>query len=178
LVLVPEESEALYRVREQLAGISFPIDAVGRTRQVSGAVVFDAQGRVVPELSVVRVNVNSLRSDESRRDNYVRQNTLQTSRYPEAALVPVEVQGLTFPLPESGSTQVTITGDMTIRSVTRRIVWTGTAHFEPGGLRIEAGTSFTFSEFNLQQPRAAMVLSVADTIRLEVNARLVLQNAG
>src|SRR5690606_34382214 len=172
LAVVSGESEALYRVREQLAGISFPVDAVGRTRQVSGAVVFDEEGRVIPELSEVRVNLASLQSDQSRRDNFVRQNTLQTSRYPDAVLVPTEVRGLTFPLPQEGSAPVTIVADLTIRNVTRQVEWTGTAYFEPGAVRIEAGTSVTFADFDLQQPRTAAVLSVADTIRLEANVRM------
>lgn len=178
LAVVSGESEALYRVREQLAGISFPVDAVGRTRQVSGAVVFDEEGRVIPELSEVRVNLASLQSDQSRRDNFVRQNTLQTSRYPDAVLVPTEVRGLTFPLPQEGSAPVTIVADLTIRNVTRQVEWTGTAYFEPGAVRIEAGTSVTFADFDLQQPRTAAVLSVADTIRLEANVRMSVEQAG
>jgi hypothetical protein len=34
--VVAERSEARYRVREQLAGISFPSDAVGTTRAIEG----------------------------------------------------------------------------------------------------------------------------------------------
>jgi len=167
--VVPAESEALYRVREELVGIPLPVEAVGRTNEVSGTVVFDAHGRVVRELSVARVNLNSLKSDQSRRDNFVRQNTLQTSKYPEAVLVPTEVRGLTFPLPEEGSAPVTIAGELTIRDVTRPVEWSGTAYFEPGAMRIEASTSFTFADFSLQQPRVPFVLSVSDTIRLEAS---------
>jgi hypothetical protein len=36
LELVPAQSEARYRVREQLAGINFPTDAVGVSKQVQG----------------------------------------------------------------------------------------------------------------------------------------------
>ena len=175
--VVSAESEALYRVREEVAGIPLPVDAVGRTNEVSGTVVFDAQGRVVRELSVARVNLNSLRSDESRRDNFVRQNTLQTSRYPEAVLVPTEVRGLPWPLPQEGSAAVTITGDLTIRDVTRCVEWTGTATFEPGAMRIEARTEFTFADFSLQQPRVPLVLSVEDLIRLEADIRFQLVDA-
>ncbi|MBO8142221.1 MAG: YceI family protein [Firmicutes bacterium] len=166
------DSEALYRVREELVNVPLPVDAVGRTRQVEGTVVFDEDGQVVPELSAVRVNLAALESDQSRRDNFLRQNTLQTAQYPEAVLVPVEVRGLEFPLPEQGSAPVTIVGDMTIRDVTRRVEWTGTARFEPGGMRIEAGTAFTFADFKLDQPRVPILLSVDDMIRLEANVRL------
>ncbi|HLT58654.1 MAG TPA: YceI family protein [Limnochordales bacterium] len=167
----PDASEALYRVREELVGVTLPGDAVGRTDYISGAAVFDEQGRIVTELSEVRVNLATLQSDRPQRDNYVRYNTLETARWQDAILVPVEVQGLPWPLPEEGSVPVTIVGDLTIKDLTRRVEWTGTATFEPGAMRIEARTEFTFAEFNLQQPRVPLVLSVEDLIRLEANIR-------
>ena len=164
-------SETLYRVREQLVGLPLPNDAVGRTNYVSGTAVFDEEGRIVPELSEVRVAVATLRSDRPQRDNYVRYTTLEASRYPDTVLVPVEVRGLPWPLPQEGSAPVTIVGDLTIRDVTRRVEWTGTATFEPGAMRIEATTQFTFADFSLQQPRVPLVLSVEDVIRLEADVR-------
>ena len=170
--VVAAESEALYRVREQFVNVSLPVDAVGRTRQIQGQVAFDEAGTVIVDRSGVRVNLASLQSDQARRDNFLRQNTLQTNRYPEAVFIPAEVRGLSFPLPAQGSVPVTIVGDMTIRDVTRRVEWTGTAHFDPQGMRIEASTAFTFRDFSLEQPRMPFLLSVEDTIRLEANVRL------
>lgn len=162
-------SEALYRVREELVGVALPGDAVGRTNWISGTAAFDEQGRVIPELSVVRVNLATLTSDRPQRDNYVRYTTLEAARWPEAVMVPVEVQGMPWPLPAEGSVPVTVVGDLTIKDVTRRIAWTGTATFERGAMRIAVQTQFDFAEFNLQQPRVPLVLSVEDLIRLEAN---------
>lgn len=169
--VVAAESEALYRVREEFVNVALPVDAVGRTRQIQGHVVFDEAGTVIANLSSVRVNLASLQSDQARRDNFLRQNTLQTNQYPDAVLIPSEIRGLTFPLPAQGSVPVTIAGDMTIRNVTRRVEWTGTAHFDPQGMRIEATTAFTFQDFALQQPRVPFLLGVDETIRLEADVR-------
>ena len=38
-VLVPEKSEARFRVREQLANANLPNDAIGRTKEFTGALV-------------------------------------------------------------------------------------------------------------------------------------------
>ncbi|OUN00453.1 MAG: hypothetical protein BAA04_11250 [Firmicutes bacterium ZCTH02-B6] len=162
-------SQALYRVREELVGVALPGDAVGRTNWISGTAVFDEQGQVIPELSAVRVNLATLQSDRPQRDNYVRYTTLEAGRWPEAVMVPVEVQGLPWPLPEEGSVPVTVVGDVTIKDVTRRLEWTGTASFEPGAMRVSVRTQFNFAEFNLQQPRVPLVLSVEDLIRLEAD---------
>ena len=99
--VVAEGSEVRYRVREQLVGLSFPNDAVGATSAVEGAIVFDAQGRLVPGDSRFTVDLRTLRSDEARRDNYVRRNTLETDRYPMVAFAPAEARGLPAPLPRS-----------------------------------------------------------------------------
>ncbi|PYP41416.1 MAG: hypothetical protein DMD43_06570, partial [Gemmatimonadetes bacterium] len=48
LVLAPEGTEARYRVREQLAELKLPSDAIGVTHDVTGQIVLDEQGRVVP----------------------------------------------------------------------------------------------------------------------------------
>lgn len=171
LVVDAANSEALYRVREQLAGVNFPNDAVGRTKDISGVVVIAADGQILTDRSAVTVNVARLQSDQSRRDNFIRMNTLQTSRYPEVHFVPTEIRGLPLPLPAEGQAAITVRGELTIRNVTRPVEWTGTATFTPDGMNVAASTVITFEEFQLAKPRVAAVLSVDDQIRLEVDIR-------
>src|SRR5215216_6262618 len=44
-VIAPEGNEARYRVREQLAGVDLPSDAVGVTKGVSGQILVESDGR-------------------------------------------------------------------------------------------------------------------------------------
>jgi len=171
LEVVPSASEARYRVREQLAGYNFPNDAVGTTRSISGIITFDTQGRLGPG-SKLTVDLRTLKSDEAKRDNYLRANTLTTASFPYAELVPREVRGLPFPLPGSGSASVQIVGDLTVRGVTRPTTWDGTALFQGRAVRLQARTAFKFGEFDLTQPRIFRVLSIEDLIRLEVDLTL------
>src|SRR5919201_5331474 len=127
--VVADRSEARYRVREQLVGVSFPNDAVGTTGAIDGGIALDAQGRVAVSDSRFAVDLRSLRSDEPRRDNYIRRNTLETERYPTAVFVPVELRGLPFPFPATGSASFQLVGDLTIRDVSRRVTWDATASF-------------------------------------------------
>ncbi len=160
-------SEARYRVREQLVGVNFPNDAVGTTRTLSGGVVLGADGRVAS--GRFTVNLASLQSDEARRDNFIRRNTLQTDRFPEAVFVPKEVRGLRLPLRPGDKARVEIVGDLTIREVTRSVTWLGEYEVTPEGVRLQANTRFRFEDFRLTQPRVAVVLSVENEIRLEVD---------
>lgn len=171
-VVVSAESEARYRVREQLVGVDLPSDAVGRTRAITGALVLEG-GQVVSEASRFQVDLRTLTSDQARRDNFIRRNTLQADQYPYAVFVPREVRGLPSPLPSSGEHSFQLIGDLTIRDVTRSVTWEVRARVEGDRVIAQARTQFTFADFNLQPPRVPVVLSVDETIRLEVD--LVLQ---
>ncbi|MER3459207.1 MAG: hypothetical protein C4309_11800, partial [Chloroflexota bacterium] len=165
--LVPEGSEARYRVREQLARLSFPSDAVGATKAISGQIVVNPDGTILSEKSKIVVDLTTLRSDENRRDNYIKNNTLQTSRFPTAEFVPREIRGLSSPLPASGEGTFQLIGDLTLHGVTRPVTWEVTARLDGQTLTGSATTSFTFADFNLTVPQVFVVLSVDETIRLE-----------
>jgi polyisoprenoid-binding protein YceI len=167
--VVGEESAVRYRVREQLVGLSFPNDAVGATSAVEGGVAFDARGRVLPDGSRFAVDLRTLRSDEARRDNYVRRNTLETERYPTVTFVPTETRRLPFPLPQSGSVPFELVGDLTVKETTRRVTWDATASFDGARVTVRARTAFRFGDFGLRVPRVSVVLSVEDDIKLEAD---------
>ena len=167
--VVAEGSEVRYRVREQLVGLNFPNDAVGVTGAVEGGVAFDAQGRVVPGDSRFTIDLRTLRSDEARRDNYVRRNTLETDRYPTVTFVPTEARRLPVPLPQSGTVPFELIGDLTVQDATRRVTWDATAAFDGPKVTIRARTAFRFGDFGLRVPRVSVVLSVEDDIKLEAD---------
>jgi polyisoprenoid-binding protein YceI len=173
LVVAPSGNEARYRVREQLVRVDLPNDAVGETGKVSGGLSFDSAGRVIASASRFVIDAATLESDRERRDGYVRNRTLDTETYPTIVLRPTEVRGLAWPLPAAGTDSFEISGELTIKGVTRPTTWRAAARFEDGAAGGSAATAFTFDDFGLAQPRVPVVLSVADTIRLEYDFRLV-----
>lgn len=159
--------EARYRVREQLVQVGIA-DAVGTTQAVKGQVALQgtrATGEFV-------VDLRELRSDQQRRDNYLRQNTLQTDRFSTATFRPKEVKGLPSPLPQRGRFPVQVVGDLTIRDVTQEVVWEGEAEFSGEEVKVRLKTEFPFERFQLTQPRVPILLSVENRIRLEVDLSL------
>ena len=173
LVVAPDGNEVRYRVREQLVGLDLPNDAVGATSDVTGGIAFDAKGNLVPASSRFVVNVATLESDKDRRDGYVRGRILEASEYPTVTLAPTSIKGLTLPLPASGSKTFEVVGDLTVHGVTKPTTWQVEAAFNRGRVTGTATTTFPFSEFGLTQPRVPVVLSVADTIKLEYAFSLV-----
>jgi polyisoprenoid-binding protein YceI len=172
-VVADSGNEVRYRVREQLAGIDFPNDAVGKTTAVSGGIAIGADGKPVPDGSKFIVKLDSLTSDRDRRDGYLRRRTLETEQYPTVELTPTALKGVTLPIPATGSRTMELLGDLTIRGVTRPTSWKVSARFEAGRITGSASTSFAFTDFQLTKPRVASVLSVADTIHLEYDFTLV-----
>jgi polyisoprenoid-binding protein YceI len=165
-------NEVRYRVRERLVELDMPNDAIGRTGEVTGAIVLDSAGKVIPSASGFTVEVSGLISDRDRRDRFVRERLLETDKHPTVELVPKAIRGLKLPLPTSGSGTFELLGNLTVKGVTRPTVWKVDATFSQEGATGVSTTAFTFEDFDLTQPRVPVLLSVADTIRLEYAFRL------
>lgn len=161
-------SKATYRVREQLARLNLPNDAVGVTESVSGSLVIRPDGSFAPE-SAVTVDLRTLKSDEDRRDAWLRENTTQTDRFPTARFVPRRQQGLPLPLPASGTVKFQMTGDMLMHGVTSELMWNVTASLAPGSATGQATTRFQFAKFAITPPKLFGLISVEDDIRLEID---------
>jgi polyisoprenoid-binding protein YceI len=171
-------SVARYRVKEQFAQQNLPHDAVGETPEVSGALVLDAAGRVIPGQSKITINARSLRSDESDRDDYLWEGGLETGRFQNIEMVVESLTGLPWPLPQDGERKFQLHGSMTAHGVTSPTTWQVTARFAPGGVQGQAITSFTFDKFGMKRPIAIFLLSVEDNIRLELDFVATVQPLG
>ncbi len=171
--VAPTGNEARYRVREQLVGRDLPNDVIGVTKFVSGRIIVDQDGKVRQDSSKIVVLVDSLKSDQTRRDNYLRRRTLETTKYPNVEIVPTSIQGLLTPMAPGTTRTLTLTGNVTIHGVTRPTTWQVVARPDGSAVVGTATTAFTFKDFTLEQPKVPIVLSVADTVKLEYDFRFV-----
>jgi polyisoprenoid-binding protein YceI len=171
--LVPEESEARYRVREQLAGLDFPNDAVGVTKEIAGSLVLDAENGSIGDGSEFRIQLASLTTDSERRDGYVRRRTLEVQDFPEAVLVPLRFLDHPVPFPETGSASFRLEADLTLHGETRTTLWDITCDFGADVITGLATTAFPFNTFGITIPQVARVLSVDNNIRLELEFKVV-----
>jgi polyisoprenoid-binding protein YceI len=171
--VVTDGSQAGFQVREQLARLSFPSDAIGTTNAVTGSIVLGADGKIVSDQSKFVVDLTSLHTDSAMRDRFIDRNTLDTASYPTATFVPTEIKGLPSPLPTSGKHTFQMIGNLTIHGVTRPVTWNVTSQVDGNDVTGQATTSFKFEDFGMRQPRAAAVLSVNDDVKLQVTLHLV-----
>jgi polyisoprenoid-binding protein YceI len=172
---VGDGSSAQYRVREQLAGISFPSDAVGKAAGVSGAIEFAADGSIVSQRSKLLVDLRTLTSDQSMRDGFIKgPQVLNTEQYPLVEFVPKRAVGLPWPFPSAAPAQAgfQLIGDMTAHGVTKEVTWNVIATFGQGRVAGRADTELTFDTFAIPKPKLARLLSVDDAIKLEIELKL------
>jgi polyisoprenoid-binding protein YceI len=169
---VSSGTSADYHARERLAFFSFPTDAVGTTTAVRGGIVLDANGRIVPAQSQFVIDLRTLKSDRSQRDQYIQANTLQTARYPQAAFSVERAVGLPAVLPNSGMLHFTLVGNLTVHGVKRSTTWAVTATLGSRSVTGVATTRVTLTAFGMTPPQVGFVLGVNDTLTLDINARL------
>lgn len=166
LVLDSSSSTASYHATETLVGNNLPTPAIGTTPGVSGNVVIAADGSIDPDQSMITVDLSMLKSDEGRRDNFIKTNTLQTSKFPTATFVAREAQGLSMPLPTSGQAVFELLGDLTVHGVTNPATWQVTAQFADSSVSGNATTTVKLTDFGMSPPKAGPVLSIVDDIVL------------
>ena len=110
----PQQSKATFRVREQLARIELPTDAVGTTGAVEGQLTLGADGSIDSRNSRITVDLRQLTTDSAQRDNFIKRNTLQTEQFPHATFIPTRADSLPNPLPERGQHTFRLTGTLTV----------------------------------------------------------------
>ena len=167
-----EGTIARYLVREQLARLSMPSDAIGSTDRVEGSIRVGRDGAILEDVSRIKVDLRTLRSDETRRDGYLNRNTLESDRFPFAEFVVLSAPGLERPLPVTGQVTFQLMGDMTIHGVTAPLIWDVELFVDDGKATGQATTSFPFHLFDMEIPNLFFILSVEDNIRLEIDLAL------
>lgn len=167
-------STAGYRVREKLAALPAKSDAVGRSPAVTGSVKVEGSGAALSATDArFEVDLTKLASDESRRDNRIRTDGLQTNQFPRATFVSTKA----IPLPaETASGQpvkATAEGDLTIHGVTKRVSIPLDVRVAGGKGELVGSLGFPMSDFNITPPNIGGFVTVDPDATLEF--KLVLE---
>ena len=165
-----ENSEVRYIAEEELVGKGANT-AIGSTKAFIGNIYFDETGLPLA-CSRWDADLRTLTSDESRRDNFLYRNTLETETYPLATFILTSVEGLDQAL---GSDEVTFTliGDLTIHGVTKSVSWAATAKLDGDTLTGSANTTFNMADFDIEPPIVGSVVSLDENVKLEADITAV-----
>ena len=157
---VEEGSKATFYVREELASVPLPFDAEVSTTAITGEIHLDGRD------SVIEIDLQSLSSDNSFRDRYIRSRMF--GQHPTGV---VTVKGMSD-LPSgftSGETVTTeVESELLIREVTAPLTFEVEARDEGAEISITGRTTFTWDDLQMQKPSARSVISLDDEVRVEV----------
>ncbi len=166
-------SQAGYRVREKLAFLPAESDAVGRTSMMTGSATFTQTGTATTITAAsFSVNVLSLTSDRSMRDEKIKEIGLESSRYPTATFVLSKPASLPASFASGTIAKVPVTGVFNIHGVSK----TETLEVEMGksGSTVQAVGSITFpwSEFGMTAPSVGGFVNVTEHATMEFDLHL------
>jgi polyisoprenoid-binding protein YceI len=140
-------SLAGYRVKEVLFGQD--TEAVGRTSDVTGSMTIDGTTLTA---AAFEVDLTTVTSDESRRDGQFHGRIMDTATYPTASFTlsaPVELASV----PAAGAaTTVSVTGDLTVRDVTRSVTFDLAATRTADGIAVNGAIPVVFADYGIADP--------------------------
>ena len=168
---VGPSSKATLKVREQLANVAAPSDAILTTNAVSGSFTLLPDGTFTPD-SKIAVDLRTLKSDRTQRDQFIQRNPLETATFPNAEFVPKRTAGLALPLAATGDLTFTITGSMTIHGTAKDVTLDVTAKRAGADLTATATNAtspWKFADFGLTPPSVFVVISIVDRLDMQID---------
>src|SRR5262249_46736428 len=113
--IVPDQTTVSYSVHENLILENKPDNvAVGTTHSEQGNFQIRTGADPLVALMNMTVDLRNLQTDSARRDNFVRQNYLETDRYPTATFVSTCAANLPVNYVDGQEAHFQITGNLTL----------------------------------------------------------------
>jgi polyisoprenoid-binding protein YceI len=179
-MIVPAESKASYHASEEFfpaALAKLGIDAgraqaVGTTQAIEGRFQFDPERPTAPlGENTFTVRLNTLTSNQKKRDDYLRQirdDGPSFDAYPLATFRATAIDGGSGMNAAGRELNLKLTGDLTVREITKREVFDVKAQLTGDTLAGVATTRFLLSDFGIGPIDFPPLLAVADAIGIEV----------
>ena len=172
-----DNSLASYTTREKFFNQPSPIFVTGTTAAITGNLNLDRttwQPAADPP-SVITVDLRTLKTDSSRRDNAIRGRFLESDKYPLATFVLKQVAGVPQSYQEGTEVTVVLEGELTVREITKPVSWQGTAKLEGNTLTGKVGTSeLKYADFGIPQI-TIRILAVENWFKLDMELTAVAQ---
>lgn len=176
-IIVPEESKASYMVDEEFfegalaklgiqAGLA---DVIGSTQEVEGELQLNLDDLSSPlGTNHFTVNLASLATDQSRRDNWTRENGPQFNQFPIAEFTATAIEDAPATYEEGDEVQFKLVGDLTIRTITQPVTFDVTATLEGDTITGVAAAQLLMTDFGIDPPNFANTLSVENEFEVKV----------
>ncbi len=147
-----EASEFGYRVEEVLAGVN--TTAVGRSNEITGLLTIEGTTATAVD---VEVQIDSIESDSSLRDNQFTGRIMNAAEFPTATFNLTEpIEFGTIPVGDEQVT-ATATGELTLRGVTNPVTFEVTAQTTDGRIGVLGSIPVVFADYGIDNPSFGQV---------------------
>lgn len=173
----PTASPRLYRIAQDASQVRFnifeelrgqPKDVIGTSSQVAGEVSVDLANLASTRVGEIRVNARTFVTDDERRNRAIQNRILETEAHEFITFAPAQITGLSGRAEPNKIHPFSMSGNLTIRGVTRPVAWEGgVMALNEGELRIEAHTKVKRSDYQISVPNLPFIANVADEVALE-----------
>jgi polyisoprenoid-binding protein YceI len=172
----PEQSEVRFTLDELLMGN--PNTVIGKTNQVTGDILLDLTTPSQASIGEIRINARSIATDSGMRDRMMRGEILQSSQENFEFIVfkTTSITGLPEKVAPGEEVNFKITGDLTIRDITKPVTFDVKAKLVSGSPdRLEGSASAVVkrADYGLEIPRVPSVADVTDEVKLDIDFKAV-----
>jgi polyisoprenoid-binding protein YceI len=176
-VIVPKESQAFYIVDEEFfqgalaklgieAGLT---DTVGSTQEIEGELQLNLDDLASPlGTNHFVVNLTSLITEQSRRDNWIRENGPRFNAYPLAEFTATAIEDAPDTYFEGEDVRFKLLGELTIREITQPVTFDVTASLEGDTITGVATAQLLMTDFGIEPPNFANTLTVENEFQVRV----------
>jgi polyisoprenoid-binding protein YceI len=133
-----------------------PLETVeGKTNQVSGSVVVDPADLAAGCEVEVTVDLASLDTGIGKRNQHMRENHLETDRFPQAVFRADSLSGAPALLAAGAPVPFTLVGDFSLHGVTHRIAVPATVTLSADGMALAVTAAFTvkLADYSIARPQ-------------------------
>ena len=178
--IVPAQTKATYVVDEELfadATRKYGL-AVGKTKVIGET--NDVEGLLQIDLSVSTIGANrfvvylpTLRTDQTLRDGWIRENALESDRFPLAIFIATQIHGAPEKYQAGDQASFRLEGELTMRGTALPAVWDVSARLQNDSIAGTIETRLRMTDLGFDPPNFANTLTVQDefTVRIDFVAR-------
>lgn len=167
-------SQASFTLNEDLRDV--PTTVVGVTDQVAGEIHVDTANPSASQIGTISINARTLATDSEFRNRAINNEILDVGTYEFITFTPTAIEGLPAEIVVGQSYDLTVTGDLTIRDITRSETFavsaTLTSHTQLEGY---GETTVLRSNYDLTIPSVPHVANVTDEVLLAIDFVAVAQ---
>lgn len=167
--IASDSTLAAYHIRETFADIASMITAVAATPLVEGEIAVELSEPPSAQVVTMTVDLRGLDSGEPSRDEKLADRWLVTNQFPFAYFVSTEIRNAPASYTEGAEANFTLAGKLTIREITRPMVFEVRATLDDQTLTGHAEGHILMSDFGIEPPNIFDFVVVEDEVLITMD---------